>query len=363
MIRSFRFYQEDKLIRYFSKILLRSRLYCGDIGMGNFSEKERDMSDTLPGNCIRGHHHITIATGDAQEDYDFHTKVLGLKNVKKTAFYDGATPIYHLYYGNDLGSESSLITSFPVAHTGVKGKKGTGQISYVALSIPVDAMSFWVERLKNHGFEVEECERFGETYLDFKHPCGVDYALVGVDEDSRVPYSSGPVTSELMIRGTHSVGVSTRDFEFMGEFMELGWGGTRLVEDGNLIRYVVGNQGSGAIVDFVVEPDRKPGSWIVGEGTVHHMAFDVDSHQEQNNLKFYLEGLGYTDVSEVKDRGYFDSIYVRTPSGALFEATVSHNDGFTCDESVDNLGIDVMVSPQLELSREELMAEIGYLRD
>ena len=65
-----------------------------------------------PGSFITRHHHITIATGGAQEDYDFHTKVLGLKSVKKTAFYDGQAPIYHLYYGNDAGEESSLVTTF-----------------------------------------------------------------------------------------------------------------------------------------------------------------------------------------------------------------------------------------------------------
>ena len=47
------------------------------------------MSATDPGKYLSRHHHITIATGGAQEDYDFHTKVLGMKSVKKTAFYDG----------------------------------------------------------------------------------------------------------------------------------------------------------------------------------------------------------------------------------------------------------------------------------
>ncbi|MBO0693591.1 MAG: VOC family protein, partial [Acidimicrobiaceae bacterium] len=55
---------------------------------------------------IRRHHHITLCVGGAQEDYDFHTQVLGLKSVKKTALYDGDVPIFHLYYGNDLGQES-----------------------------------------------------------------------------------------------------------------------------------------------------------------------------------------------------------------------------------------------------------------
>ena len=78
---------------------------------------------------------------------------------------------------------------------------------------------------------------------------------------------------------------------------------------------------------------------------------------------FFLEAIGYTDVSDVKDRGYFDSIYIRTPSGAMFEATVSHNPGFTCDEPVENLGMDVMVSPNIEQNKQELMSQIGFLKD
>ena len=318
---------------------------------------------TTPGSFITRHHHITIATGGAQEDYDFHTKVLGFKSVKKTAFYDGVAPIYHLYYGNDAGDESSLVTTFPVRHTGVKGRRGSGQISYVSLSIPPAALDFWRERLTRHGFKVTDNERFGERYLDFQHPCGVEYSLVGVADDARKPHSQGPVPAELMIRGTHSIGVSMRDAEAMEEFMQLGWGGTRVSEDRNLIRYQLGGGGSGTIIDFEVEPARKAGTWIVGEGTVHHMAFQVASHAEQGQIKLHLEGMGYTDVSDVKDRGYFDSIYVRTPSGAMFEATVTHDDGFTCDEPRDKLGLEVMLAPQLKMSREEMLAQLGYLKD
>ena len=51
------------------------------------NSKELDMVDTTT--AIRRHHHITLCVGTAQEDYDFHTKVLGLKSVKKTALYEG----------------------------------------------------------------------------------------------------------------------------------------------------------------------------------------------------------------------------------------------------------------------------------
>ena len=77
-----------------------------------------------PNPHILKHHHITLSVGTAQEDYDFHTKVLGLKSVKKTALYDGDEPIYHLYYGNDLGDESTLITCFPMRQSGRKARPG-----------------------------------------------------------------------------------------------------------------------------------------------------------------------------------------------------------------------------------------------
>ena len=74
-----------------------------------------------PSTAIKHHHHLTMCTGTAQEDYDFHTQLLGLKSVKKTALYDGTVPIYHLYYANDLGDESTILTSFPMRQSGRVG--------------------------------------------------------------------------------------------------------------------------------------------------------------------------------------------------------------------------------------------------
>ncbi len=317
----------------------------------------------LPGSALSRHHHITLCTGDAQEDYTFHTKVLGLKSVKKTLLYDGQVPIYHLYYGNDMGEESSLVTTFPVKHTGAKARRGSGQITYFSLSAPASSLDFWQKRLREHGIEAKATERLGERCLDFKHPCGIDYSIVGVADDTRAPHSHGPVPADLMLRGTHSICVSCRELEPMDEFMQRGWGGRRVADDRNYVRYALGNGDSGTYVDFVVEPNLAAGSWTLGEGAVHHMAFQVPNHAAQASVKAFLEGMGFTDTSDVKDRGYFDSIYVRTPSGALFEATVTHDDGFMCDEAADRLGQEVMVSPQFKDSREALVAQLGVLRD
>ena len=82
---------------------------------------------------IKRHHHVTLNVGGAQEDFDFHTKVLGLKNVKKTALYDGDEPILHLYYGKDMGDVGALITCFPMRQSGRKARKGSGQISTISM--------------------------------------------------------------------------------------------------------------------------------------------------------------------------------------------------------------------------------------
>jgi catechol 2,3-dioxygenase-like lactoylglutathione lyase family enzyme len=308
------------------------------------------------------HHHITLCTGSAQEDYDFHTGVLGLKSVKKTALYDGDIPTYHLYYGNDVGEESTLVTTFPMRQSGRKARRGTGQTKTLALSVPVSSLSFWRERLKQHGFAPKDGERFGEKLLAFQHPCGIDYELVGIADDDRKPWGGGGVPAELAIRGTHGITVSVAHGESSDEFMQMAWNGTQVAKDKNAVRYHVGAGGSGAIVDYVVEPDLPPASWLYGEGVVHHTAFQVKDLEVQSQMKFKLEGIGLTDTSDRKDRGYFHSIYVRTPAGALFEATVSKPEGMTIDEPYESLGGSFQVPPVFAARKDEMLAYLEPLR-
>ncbi len=149
----------------------------------------------------------------------------------------------------------------------------------------------------------------------------------------------------------------------MEEFLQVAWGSRKEADDTNLVRYTMGEGGSGTFTDFEIEADRKPGSWTVGEGAIHHMAYNVATREQQDAIKFFTEGLGYTDVSDVKDRGYFDSIYVRTPSGALFEACCSHDPSFLCNEPVESLGTKLMMSPQIEANKDEVLKVIGQIQD
>lgn len=314
-----------------------------------------------PSIALMKHHHITIGVMDPQEDFDWHTKVLGLKCCKRTLFYDGAMPVYHFYYGNDIGEESTLLTTFPLAHTGVKAVEGVGQVRHIDLSVPVSSLDYWKNRLESFDVKVAEVEYFGEKRLEFRSPHNIRHAMVGIADDDRKPYSAGPVPAENMIRGTHSAGVSTWSMDMMEEFMEVAWGCRKVATDGNRQRYEMGAGGTGTYTDFVVEPNLKQGSWYVGQGAIHHMAYHCPDHDRQNQIKFFVEGLGYTDFSDVKDRGYFDSIYVRTPSGALFEAAVSHEKGFLENEPYESMGTKVMMSPQIEANKDEVMKMIGIV--
>src|SRR3546814_19930119 len=69
----------------------------------------------------------------------------------------------------------------------------------------------------------------------------------------------------------------------------------------------------------LIDEDERTGTWAIGEGQVHHAEFEVADLDVQAALKFDVEGLGYTDFSDRKHRGHFESTYVSTPGGVLFE--------------------------------------------
>ena len=108
------------------------------------------------------------------------------------------------------------------------------------------------------------------------------------------------------------------------------------------------------MLELVEEPNLPQGTWHFGEGTMHHHAFDVGTSENQLRVKDYIVGLGYTDVSDVKDRGYFFSVYLRTPGGALFELAYSTEAGFTIDEAEDELGTHMCIPPHWEDRRAEI---------
>ena len=308
---------------------------------------------------IKGLHHITLCTGSAQGDVDFFVKVMGQRFLKRTLFYDGREPIYHLYFADELGTPGTVMTTFPMRRTGIKGRKGGGQFTACSYSVPKGSLGFWREHLIRHEIDVSaEQERFGERFLSFTHPdCGIGFEVVEVAHDQRAPWRSPYVPEPYAVRGFHSWTASVREMGDMDFFMNEAWEFRKTGIDGAFTRYEVDTGGAAKIIDIRHEADIRQGTWTLGEGTIHHGAFEVPDLDTQAALKFDVEGMGFTDFSDRKNRGYFESIYVRTPGGVMFEAT--HSLGFTHDEPADQLGTDFKVSPQIAGQKDELLRRMN----
>jgi glyoxalase family protein len=312
---------------------------------------------------IVGNHHITLSTGGAQEDWDFHTQALGLRPVKKTMLYDGAEPVYHLYYANADIDAGSILTSFPMRQQGKVGRRGSNQVKEIGLSIDDGSIDYWANRLDELGFETEHTEALGTKRLRFAHPCGIPYTLVGTSGDNRRGYGEGGVPSEHGIKGAYAPVISVIDPEEMVMYLETGLEAKKVDEDGRHQAFELAD-GFGGRVELVHEPELRPGTWHFAEGTPHHWAWDVVDEDNQMGLKGFIEGLGYTDVTEQKDRGYFLSCYNRTPGGALFEYAFTPADrGFLIDEPEDQLGTTVQIPPPFAHLAQEMLDYLEPIED
>ena len=309
---------------------------------------------------IRGSHHTTLSVSGAQEDVDFHVGTLGMRFIKRTVLFDGSLPIYHLYYSNAAGDPSAVLTTFPWRQAGLVGRRGTNQAREVLLAVPADSLEFWASRLAERGVEATSTEVFDRRRLEFRHPCGIEYALVPADADSRVGHPGQGVPPEYAIHGIHGVGIHVATPERMIEFSdEVFHSQGKLVEDGDRAAYQVGQDPVGNHVELIADNGEEQGTWRYGAGTFHHVAWNLETLENQDALKFDIEGNGYTDISELKDRKYFKSVYVRTPSGALFELAVTHAEGgWTCDESPHELGTRFQLPEQFEDRREEIFSKL-----
>ena len=90
----------------------------------------------------------------------------------------------------------------------------------------------------------------------------------------------------------------------------------------------------GTLITCLEYPDLDEGS--VGRGSTHHFALSVESEEELGGWRDYLTAQGIP-VTDVMDRTYFKSIYLRDPDGHIVElATLGP--GLTADEPLEDLG-------------------------
>ena len=253
---------------------------------------------------LLGFHHVTALAGDAQANVDFYTQCLPLRLVKRTVNFDEPSA-YHLYFGDRKGAPGTLLTLFPGFHR--PATIGSGQIVSVAIS--------------SSGTAVKNPDRL------------------------RLETEPGPNPR------LKSISLCEREIEPTARFLEmLGFEPDGV--EGDLHSFVL--RGGTARINILHRAETGRGK--NGVGGFHHVAFRVADDAAQAEWRDRLIKAG-VQVSPVKDRLYFHSIYFREPGGALFEIATD-GPGFLIDETEAALGSSLRLPPWLEPVRQGIEARL-----
>ena len=306
-------------------------------------------------NKILGIHHITAIAGDAKRNFDFYSKVLGLRFIKKTVNFDDPGT-YHFYFGDEMGSAGTILTFFPWGEGIQQGRKGSGMATEIGYSVPKDSLDFWIERFEKHNVIYNKpAVKFGEKYLTFLDPDGLKLELIeSKTPDNRKAWETEDVNAKVATKGFHNITLTLNNIKPTAAILTDIFGYQLIDQEVNRYRYATDTIEGAAIVDLVELPDEKKGH--VANGSVHHVAFRVKNDEILMHFREKVAAAGWSITPQI-DRQYFHSLYFREPGGVLFEIATD-NPGFTIDESVEDLGKGLQLPPQHEPSRAAIQAHL-----
>jgi glyoxalase family protein len=302
---------------------------------------------------INGIHHITVLASDPQQNYDYYTKILGLRFVKKTVNFD-APDVYHFYFSDEIGTPGTILTFFPFLYA-KQGIRGNGEAHKVSFSIPKDSLEFWVQRLSRYDISFTgPDQRFGYDTISFIDPDGMKIELV----EDEVEHFHGWETEEIprnysikkFFGATVSLSNSTATEALVTDVM-----GFRLLnENGSVKRFISGDGDHRAAFDII--RNTNGGRAVQSAGSVHHIAWRTESDEAHHEWKKRLRNYGL-NTTDIIDRNYFHSIYFREPGGVLFEIATDQP-GFMIDEDKESLGQTLKLPPMYEHRRAQIEKEL-----
>ncbi len=311
-------------------------------------------------NHVSGIHHITAVAGDADRNYDFYTHVLGLRFIKKTVDFDDPC-VYHLYFGDAVGSPGTILTFFSLGKNAKRGERGVGMVTEIGFSVPLGSLGFWQDRFNKYRiFHNHPASRFGEKYLTFLDPDGLKIELVettGTCNMNKV-WITDDVSEEVAIGGFHHITIMVTEYRPTANVLTDIFGYRLADKEANRYRYRLDGSENGSIIDILEVQSEKQG--VVSRGTIHHVAFRVKNEETALQYREMIAGLGFS-ITSMMDRKYFHSLYFREPNSVLFEMATD-NPGFMVDESFEQLGTSLQLPVELEMKREEIEALLPRLK-
>lgn len=307
-----------------------------------------------------GIHHVTAIAGDPLKNFDFYTRDLGLRFVKRTVNFDDPST-YHFYYGDETGSPGTILTFFPWVGSPA-GRRGVGETYQTAFRVPLRSLGYWTQRLIEKSIAHQPLEkRFGEQVLPFSDPDGMALSLVGIaGAETEEGWSNGDVPAEHAIRGFQGVTLLLDNAAKTAAILTDVLGFHEVAREGSMTRYAASENAKGSIVDIHEAKGFLRGHQ--GRGSVHHIAFRASDDTQQAKMAEKLIRSHDQRPTDQKDRNYFRSIYFREPGGVLFEIATDIP-GFAVDEPVETLGGALKLPKFLEPHRKEIESVLPALEE
>jgi glyoxalase family protein len=292
---------------------------------------------------LEGIHHITCITADAPQNVDFYARLMGLRLVKKTVNQDDPT-VYHLFYGDELGSPGMDLTFFEFPGVPA-GRAGDGMVHLIGWRVAsAAALDFWAERLGGEGYTTD---RDGDR-LQFRDFEGLRHELAVVDTPDPPLVAEHPeVPREFALQGFDGVRAFASDPQRSRPLFE-----QALNFEPRTDGWEARGERRGSFYAYDPPPAERG---LQGAGTVHHVAWASHDEEHEAWREPVIAAGGHP--TPVIDRFWFRSIYFREPSGVLFELA-TYSPGFAADEDLEHLGESLVLPPFLESRRAEIEARL-----
>ena len=310
---------------------------------------------------ILGHHHTSMLTKNAAQNMQFYTGVLGLRLVKKTVNQDSPN-MYHLFYGDEIGSPGTELTFFEMPMAG-HTQPGSNAINLIGLLVPTyNSLLYWEQRLTDMGVTHDPITTYnGYDALHFQDPDGLHLVLLS-NEGLAVPqhwryWTDSPIAEEHHILGMGPIGISVRNLNATAELLQETFGYVvKTSSESTVILQAIGGEQWGEIVLTHQDGTRER----AGRGSVHHLAIRVANQQELAQWNNIIRNLGYTTTGVV-ERYYFTSVYFRDRNNIMLELATD-GPGFMVDSDITELGKHLDLPPFLEARRAEIEASLSPLQ-
>ncbi|HHP5603489.1 TPA: ring-cleaving dioxygenase [Bacillus paranthracis] len=310
---------------------------------------------------IKGHHHISIVTKNANKNNHFYKNVLGLRRVKMTVNQDDPS-MYHLFYGDKTGSPGMELTFFEIPLVG-KTYRGTNAITRIGLLVPSeDSLHYWKERFETFDVKHSEITTYANRpALQFEDAEGLRLVLLvsnGEKVEHWETWEKSEVPAEHQIQGMGSVEMTVRRLDKMASTLTEMFGYTEVSrsEEEAIFQSIKGEAFGEIVVKYLDGPTEKP-----GRGSIHHLAIRVKNDAELAYWEEQVIQRGFQS-SGIIDRFYFKSLYFRESNGILFEIATD-GPGFTVDGDVEHLGEKLDLPPFLEDQRAEIEANLAPIEE